>query len=101
MSETELEDFYDPGMHGTWLVKDTEAFPLNPGPTSERDRTRKFIEEFKGTAESNNSFNRTRNERASHRELEWRQRCLPRRLIRALGGYRVAVTNTGIKGAMR
>jgi hypothetical protein len=42
MSETDLEDFYDPGMHGTWLVKDTEAFPLNPGPTSERDRTLNF-----------------------------------------------------------
>ncbi len=42
MSKPELEDFDDPGMHVTWLVKDTEAFPLNPWPTSERDRTLQF-----------------------------------------------------------
>lgn len=34
----------------------------------------------------NNSFNRTRYKRISHREPRWFQRSLPRRLIRALGG---------------
>ena len=42
MSKSELEDFNDPGMHVTWLVSDTKAFPLNPGPTSERDRVLHF-----------------------------------------------------------
>ncbi|HEY5884084.1 MAG TPA: hypothetical protein VIT88_05320 [Pyrinomonadaceae bacterium] len=40
--ESELTDFHDPGMHVTWLVKDTDAFFLNPGPTSERDRALHF-----------------------------------------------------------
>jgi hypothetical protein len=42
MIEPELVDFNDPGMHVTWLVRDTEAFFLNPGPTSERDRMLHF-----------------------------------------------------------
>jgi hypothetical protein len=40
--ESELTDFRDPGMHVTWLVTNTEAFALNPGPTSERDRVLHF-----------------------------------------------------------
>ena len=40
--ESELTDFHDPDMHVTWLVKDTDAFFLNPGPTSERDRVLHF-----------------------------------------------------------
>ena len=42
MLEAELEDFHDPGMHVTWLVKDTQAFCQNPGPTSARDRALNF-----------------------------------------------------------
>src|SRR6266850_1398069 len=34
----------------------------------------------------NNSFNRTRNKRASHRELAWFRRCFPRRLTQTFGG---------------
>jgi hypothetical protein len=41
-AESELTDFHDPGMHVTWLVKDTEAFDLDPGPTSEHDRALHF-----------------------------------------------------------
>jgi hypothetical protein len=40
--EPDLEDFYYPGMHVTWLVKGTEAFFKNPGPTSDHDRTLSF-----------------------------------------------------------
>jgi hypothetical protein len=40
--EAELLDYNDPGMHVTWLVNDTDAFPINPGPTSERDRNLHF-----------------------------------------------------------
>jgi len=38
----EFLDYNDPGMHVTWLVNDTEAFPINPGRTSERDRILHF-----------------------------------------------------------
>lgn len=33
-----MEDFVEPGMHTTWLVNDTEAFTLDPKPTSIQDR---------------------------------------------------------------
>jgi|SRR5687768_8007952 len=42
MPEPDLEDFHDPGMHVTWLVRNTEAFSQKPGPTSARDRTLSF-----------------------------------------------------------
>ena len=41
-AESELTDFNDPGMHVTWLVKDAEAFEMDPGPTSEHDRILHF-----------------------------------------------------------
>jgi hypothetical protein len=36
------EHFVEPAMHGIWLVLDTTAFGLNPGPTSERDHPLTF-----------------------------------------------------------
>jgi len=40
--DEELEDFDEPGMHVTWLVKDIDAFFIKPEPTSDRDRLLHF-----------------------------------------------------------
>jgi len=40
--ENRKQDSDEPGMHTTWLVKDTSAFSVEPRPTSELDRVLNF-----------------------------------------------------------